>query len=301
MNHANLNPVIYGEVLFDEFPDGSAILGGAPFNVAWHLQGFGFGPILISKVGADERGEEILSQMRDWNMTTAGVKIDQTHQTGRVTIALQQGQPRFEILNDVAYDFIETDSLEQLPGNDQPRLLYHGSLASRAPVSSQTLRRLRRQADTIFVDINLRAPWWNKPQLDELFHGVTWVKLNDDELATMTGCEADDTQQLQTAAQSLLRNYNWHGVIVTRGARGAFLTTAGEHITIPPVAVQNLVDTVGAGDGFSAVCLAGILQGWPYEVMLQRAAEFAARICGQRGAINKDTEFYRSYRQLWKL
>lgn len=128
-------PVLFGEVLFDCFEDGSRVLGGAPFNVAWHLQAFGCSPLFISRVGDDPWGRKIRDVMQRWGMTTAGLQKDSAHPTGEVQVSLKQGQPSFDILPDRAYDHIHCEGIPPM----NPSLVYHGSLGLRQAESANTL------------------------------------------------------------------------------------------------------------------------------------------------------------------
>ena len=127
-NKHDLHPLIFGEVLFDQFPDGSVVLGGAPFNVAWHLQAFELAPVLVSRVGDDPLGRQIRGALKDWGMSAAGLQLDSIHPTGTVQVSLNNGEPSFDIVKDRAYDFIEATAL---PPVDNVSVLYHGSLAWR--------------------------------------------------------------------------------------------------------------------------------------------------------------------------
>ena len=124
------NLMIFGEVLFDIFPDGNKVFGGAPFNVAWHLHGLGADPLFVGRVGDDNNGKKIISKMGEWEMNMKGIQIDSEHPTGRVTIKLKDGQPAFNIEADQAYDFISADETLNENGSDFD-LLYYGSLALR--------------------------------------------------------------------------------------------------------------------------------------------------------------------------
>jgi len=296
---SNSRPVIFGEVLFDVFPDGTAVLGGAPFNVAWHLQGLGLAPLFISRIGSDKRGDQILRRMDQWGMDTSGMVQDAKYPTGVVNVTLIDGQPTFDIVQDVAYDHIDSRLVRTLYQNNNYSILYHGSLISRTSTSAQTLSILRQTAPAIFVDINLRAPWWSADKIHELLVGINWLKLNDTELQALTGCNIDVEQEIEQAARTLLQKHAWQAVIVTRGAKGAMLFTAEHTHSVSPIKIRRMVDTVGAGDGFSAVSLAGLIKDWSYTTTLERAAEFAAEICQQRGAISQDEEFYRRYQNRW--
>jgi fructokinase len=136
MPHFNI--CVFGEVLFDRFPDGHAVLGGAPFNVAWHLQAFGERPRFLSAVGDDAPGRQIRQAMADWGMDLDSLGTDPEHATGEVVVSLEGGEPSYDIRPDRAYDHIAPPAAG--PGCD---LLYHGTLAVRGPRSAQALTRLR--------------------------------------------------------------------------------------------------------------------------------------------------------------
>lgn len=284
-------PLIFGEVLFDVFPDGARVLGGAPFNVAWHLTGFGLRPLFISRIGRDAPGEQVLSDMRDWGMDTRGVQIDAGHPTGTVRVSLQHGQPEFAILPDQAYDFIDAAACAALAA-ESCTLLYHGTLAARSPVSRRALQSLRAGGLPIFVDINLRPPWWDRDGVGAALRGARWAKLNDSELAVLLDHDA--------AAEELRARYGLEWVVVTRGERGACLAGAQGLIEARLADVDGIVDTVGAGDAFSAVLIVGLHRGWPWSETLPRAVEFAAAVCRIRGAVSRDRDLYRMYLQRWK-
>jgi fructokinase len=292
--------VVFGEVLFDTFPDGSSVLGGAPFNVAWHLKGFGLEPLFISRVGDDEPGRRAWDTMDAWGMTLDGVQKDTEHPTGKVQVSLDHGQPTFSILPDQAYDFVALEAAAGAVERSAPALLYHGSLCARHEESFNTLRRLRARCGVpVFVDVNLRSPWWSRELVSELLADTRWAKLNDDELNILTGLTASGLA-LETAADGLRRGAGLELLIVTRGTAGAFLVTEGEIVHGSPVVVEHVVDTVGAGDAFSAVMLVGLVRGWPFSVALRRAMVFAAAICERRGATVADRGLYRDHQARWE-
>lgn len=288
----NAGTCIFGEVLFDHFPDGNRVLGGAPFNVAWHLQAFGEQPHFISRVGSDREGDAIRQAMRDWGMSTRALQTDPQLPTGRVSIQFIAGEPSYEIVKPCAYDAIEPAPAAALPC----RLLYHGSLALRDATSRQSAEQLRaRGHDTLFVDVNLRPPWWQREQVLEMVRQANWVKLNDEELTLLAGDQPD-------AASTLLTEYGLEGLILTHGSRGAELLTAdGGHYQVQPQADISVVDTVGAGDAFASVIILGLNHNWPFELTLQRAQTFASAIVGQRGATVTDPAFYRGFIDDWQL
>lgn len=283
---------IFGEVLFDCFPDGSQVLGGAPFNVAWHLQAFGLAPLFHSRVGTDPAGRDILARMAGWGMTTAEVQHDAGHATGSVRVTLAGGEPAYEIVAGSAYDFIAP------PAGPPPAAdwLYHGTLAARFATSRAALQALRTaHAGRLFVDVNLRAPWWQVPSVLRLLAGADCVKLNADEFRLLAG---DDAQPAALAA--FAGGYGIRTLIVTRGERGAVAWDAGSgHAGTAPPAAVPVVDTVGAGDAFAAVCLLGLCRHWPLAVTLQRAQDFAGALVGRRGATVAEPGFYRPFLRGW--
>jgi len=286
--------VIFGEVLFDIFPDGTEVLGGAPFNVAWHLQAFGRAPLLVSRVGNDALGRAIRAAMQGWGMETAGLQMDSTYPTGMVKISLKGGEPTFDILPERAYDRIDRDSLPPLePGG----LLYHGSLALRGETSRAALARIReRQAPRRFVDVNLRAPWWDAEEVLELLEGATWAKINGDELAAL----APETEDRMEQARRLQDRFGLEVLYVTEGAAGAFARTPnGELSRVHPSAEVQVVDAVGAGDAFASVLILGLLSAWPLQQTLTRAQDFASAIVARRGATVRDQALYQAFRRVW--
>jgi fructokinase len=288
--------VIFGEVLIDQFPYGLQVLGGAPFNVAWHLQAFGQAPCFISRVGNDLLGELILKKMAAWGMTIENVQIDPDYPTGTVKVVINHGQPSYEILADQAYDFIAT---EQLNIVCPYRVLYHGSLALRNDVSERTLMTVKGcHIGKVFIDVNLRAPWWNKASVELMLSNANWAKLNHEELMQLTPV----CKTLQESMRLLLSQHDLDVLIVTCGSLGAMaLNNVGEFVEITPSVNFTIVDTVGAGDAFSAVLLLGIQKDWPLSLTMTRAQDFASASLTQRGATVQDLAFYRGFIREWNL
>ncbi len=286
---------IFGEVLFDSFPDGEKVLGGAPFNVAWHLQAFRQQPDFVSSVGLDTEGETIRKSMQRWGMNCSCLQSDDAHPTGLVEVSLDNGEPSYDIVDQVAYDFIDAEQLGELDLG----ILYHGSLALRHENSRLALQRLKSlKPSIVFMDVNLRQPWWQKEQVLSWVNEADWVKLNQEEFTLLSG-EAID---LQPAMLRFLQKYGLEGLIVTLGEQGAMAVTADQTVYhVPAVRVTEIVDTVGAGDAFSSVLLLGLNLGWPVKQTLERAQQFASALVGQRGATIGDTEFYQPLIDAWGL
>ncbi|ROR34323.1 PfkB family carbohydrate kinase [Inmirania thermothiophila] len=290
-------PVLIGEVLFDCFEDGSVVLGGAPFNVAWHLQGFGLRPLLVSRVGEDPLGERLLAAMAGWGMDTAGIQRDPRHPTGTVQVRLgEDGQPAFDIVADAAWDHIDAAAAAAAARAAGPALLYHGSLAARAAPSRAAIEALRRLGAPTFVDVNLRPPWWSQEGVETLLAGARWIKLNDEELGALAAAGAGGPA---ARARRLRGRFGAEAVLLTLGAQGAMWVGADGECRVAPPPVGAVADTVGAGDAFAAVALLGLLAGWPAQVLVARAVAFAAEVCTVRGATIDDPAVYRRHREAW--
>lgn len=289
-------PLIFGEVLFDHFPDGETVLGGAPFNVAWHLQALGARPLMISRVGADDQGARVTQAMRAWGMDDGGIQIDSRRATGRVDVDLAGGEPRYEIRADAAFDAIAAEALPPLAGAS---LLYHGTLALRESPSRDALDTLRRFCGApVFLDVNLRAPWWTPERVLDLVSRARWVKLNREELDRLAGTAGS----AEARARAWTESFDLDLVIVTDGAAGAFAVDSAGRVTRPaPPRVAEVVDPVGAGDAFAATVILGLLHGWKLETTLARAQTFAAAVVGRRGAISADPRHYREFNRAWDL
>jgi fructokinase len=295
-------PLIYGEVLFDIFPGDKKVLGGAPFNVAWHLQGFGLSPLFISRIGADTEGQAVVDAMYQWAMDSSGIQRDEAYPTGGVEISMHGTDHRFDIRAEQAYDHIDFEPLDDAVRGQNLSLVYQGSLIARNPASRDTLQRLIRETHRpVFIDVNLRDPWWDAATLEGLLKAARWAKLNDEELATLLPGTALTDHGLERASNEALSRFQLDAIVVTRGAEGAFITTADETVSGRPPPVEHLVDTVGAGDAFCAVTLFGLHQGWSTSETLGRALAFASAVCEQRGATSTDRELYERTLASWGL
>ncbi|MEN8176075.1 MAG: carbohydrate kinase [Pseudomonadota bacterium] len=294
MNEASL--CIFGEVLFDIFPDGNRVLGGAPFNVAWHLHAFGQGPRLISRLGSDDGARDIRQAMDAWGMDAGLVQTDNQHPTGRVVVSIEDDEPSYDIVPDAAYDFISVPELR----NAACELLYHGSLALRNPVSRSAFEHLKQNRPaTVFVDVNLREPWWDRNEVLAWVEDANWVKLNEAELDELHG---SNDGSLVSRARAFLKAHALTTLVVTRGAQGALAVTADDEvIEAAPAASLGIVDTVGAGDAFASVLILGVLRGWSLQRTMERAQAFAGMVVSQQGATISDPDFYQRLCESWSL
>lgn len=295
MTHKQIG--IVGEVLFDQFPDGRRILGGAPFNVAWHLEAFGQHPCFISRVGDDALGLSIQSAMRAWGMDTGFLQTDAEHPTGTVKVSLRDGEPDYEILDNQAYDFIAANPAAEpaMPFS----IIYHGTLALRHRQSEHAVSTLKaRHTGKVFIDVNLRKPWWQAEQVHQWLADADWLKLNHDELMQL----APRQNTLKAHMQQFLEHHRLESLIVTCGNQGAVaLTHAGEYIETTPPADLAVVDTVGAGDAFATVLLLAMQHGWPLPLAMKRAQDFASALVTQKGATVQDLSFYQPFMADWHI
>lgn len=296
-------PLLFGEVLFDVFEDKAAILGGAPFNVAWHLQGFGLQPLFVSRIGGDKNGSEVMRRVKEWGMSFAGIQKDDRYPTGIVSVTTKKGEPQFNIRSDQAYDFINAIDVEKIIANTAYKLIYHGTLALRNDVSHRALNKIIQKTGTkIFLDINLRKPWWSDKLILKMITEAQWLKCNSDELDLIAQVMQIDAKDIHGLAYKICKKFDLEFVIVTLGDKGAFIIDKDDQISkTRPSRILNLVDTVGAGDGFSAVAILGILKNWNKQTILKRSAEFASKICQTRGAILNDEKYYKRILNEWKV
>ncbi len=299
MRQPTQHPIIFGEVLYDVFPDGNQVLGGAPFNVAWHLQGFGLKPLLVTRIGQDSPGHRVLNALSNAYISPRTIQKDPEQSTGVVQVFAQQDKVHFEIPDKQAYDFIDSDQAVTALFNVSCRLLYHGTLALRHPISRSAWQTLVKTLNIpIFCDLNLRAPWWDQKLLELSLQTATWLKANESEMVAIEPRFGKTNQS--SVLESVCQRHHLELLVVTLGKQGALLKRPGRAlIHYMPDSQITIVDTVGAGDALSAVLIAGLLQKWPDELMLQRAVNFAAQVCQLQGATTADWKFYKSTTNSW--
>lgn len=296
-HHSAQSPVVIGEVLFDEFPDGHRVLGGAPFNVARHLQGFGLAPRFVSAVGCDPDGDAILAHMESLGMDIRYVRRVENVATGTVRVTIKDGSPSYEIVEDRAWDYLKASPLDT---TDSDTLLYHGSLACRGEHNLALIRQWRANwPGAVLFDANLRPPHYTSARIAALAQGADWIKLNDDELAELAGAPVAFPVEIE-AIRPYLQHHNAHGMVFTAGAAGAGIFTAEAQALVSPAPTpEPFVDTVGAGDAFTAAFIYGLAQRWSPSKIVERASHFACLICQQQGATPNNPHLYRNVLSTW--
>lgn len=274
-----------GEVLWDALPEG-LFLGGAPFNVACHLRATGTPVAMVSRIGNDQLGDEVLRRAVRYGVTTDLIQVDPVLATGFVRVDIDpSGNPNYEILAPAAWDAIATDD-ELLRRAANARAIVFGTLAQRDATSRATIRRLWETDALIVYDINLRAPFDDRALVGESLRRADVVKLSAEELervAEWFRLRGD----FETTMRALAAEFACDVVCVTRGSEGAALLHDGA-FTEHPGYVVEVKDTVGAGDAFLAVLLAGLLSGATDTALLQHANLIGAYVTTQYGAVPAD-------------
>lgn len=286
-----------GEILYDIFDDHRA-LGGAPFNVWCHLRKLGGAAIFASRVGDDESGRRILSQLEAMGLPAEHIQVDEKKATGYVRVRLDaSGVPDFTIAPDVAYDHLAGgDALLRLVEKDV-RMIYYGTLGQRGPVSRRTVERILEASGPgvkKFCDLNLRKNCFTEETVHFSVAGADILKVSEEEfsfLREMIPCAGSREKY----ARFLMGKFRLEWLAVTMGEAGSLLFA--DRLYRPPLreAAVGVVDTVGAGDGYSAVLMAGYLSGWPPEKVLARAENFAGDLCTVGGAVPESPAFYEKY------
>jgi fructokinase len=286
MDSANAKVIVgLGEILWDLLPAGKQ-LGGAPANFAFHAQQLGAAGIVASAVGDDDLGREILDRLKGLGLTINHVAIDREHPTGTVSVKLDdKGVPDYIIHTNVAWDYIAlTDSLLDLARKCDA--VCFGTLAQRSPVSARTIEGFldATRPDCLRVfDINLRQSYFSAALIDQMLKRTHILKLNDQELPVvcdllqLPGCDEP------SRVDAIRSRYALRGVALTRGEKGSALYT-GARPDEQPAAKVEVVDTVGAGDAFTAVLVNGLLRNWPLDKTHALASRVAGHVCSQRGA-----------------
>ena len=264
-----------GELLWDCFPKGR-LPGGAPANVAFHAQQLGLSAATVTRVGRDPLGDEICEFLQSQGLSLDLVQRDAIHGTGTVTVEPVSTGTTYTFLPDSAWDFLAPQP-ELIAAMQSARAVCFGTLAQRSAVSRETIHDCLAAVSSdclVVYDINLRPPFFERAWIERSLHHAKIVKLNDDEVRTLsemfgTGPRSD----LDYARDLLATHPKLELVCVTRGANGCLAVSRTEVVDLPGIAVQ-VVDTVGAGDSFTAALIQTRLAGWP----LAKSAAFANRV-----------------------
>ncbi len=274
-----------GELLWDLLPGGRQ-MGGAPANFAYHASALGADACLISRVGRDEAGRELVRRLDQIGVSTSCIEEDPVAPTGTVTVEVaSDGQPKFTIHENVAWDNLAGEGAGRLAVAAADAVCF-GTLAQRSETSRRTIRSLLRNLPAkslCILDVNLRQNFYSREVIEQSLELANVLKVNETELprlSEMFQLRGDERAQVA----ELGRRFQLRFVAYTRGGRGSVLHSHGcwsEHSGVP----TKVVDTVGAGDSFTAALALGLLAGWSLDEVNQRASEVAAYVCSQPGGM----------------
>ena len=275
------HPVVcFGETLWDILPH-AKLPGGAPMNVAYHLNKLGKNPVIISRIGNDEMGKDLVKVFQAKNIDTRFFQLDPKHPTGNVFAEIREhNEVHYDIVKPVAWDFIQwDDAYEALIENSE--YFVFGSLIARSKVSKNTLYKCLEFANTKVLDINMRLPHFNKKVANDLLHKADILKLNLAELHLITGWFADYNSD-DDRIKLLKDKFDIETIIVTKGSEGAILFINDSFYYHDGYKVI-VADTVGSGDSFLAALLSKMIDRSPPAEMLRFASAMGAFVASCPG------------------
>jgi len=284
MKNKNYILVGIGELLWDIFPTGKKF-GGAPANFAYHAQQLGEQSFVVSALGEDDLGKELLAELEKLHLNLTYISILPDRPTGTVNVHLdKKGVPEFIIERDVAWDYIPyTNELFHLAQITDA--VCFGSLAQRSEVSHKTIRTFLKATPEKCLrvfDINLRQNFYSLEIIEDSLLMANCLKLNDAEfkiISDMFGLHGDENEILKR----LLKDYDLQIIALTKGEKGSKLVTV-DQISEINASATNVVDTVGAGDAFTAALVLGLLKNQPLDKIHKNAERIASYVCSQEGA-----------------
>jgi len=276
-----------GEVLWDLLPGGKQ-LGGAPINAAVHARALGADAFPVGRVGKDALGDGILERLRAMGMPTEHVAVDVEAPTGTVSVELAEGQPKFVIHENVAWDRMTADEAALALARRADAVCF-GTLAQRGEITRVCIHALVSAAPISALrifDVNLRQHFYSRDVMEKSLRLANVVKLNDQELPALADMfKWGGSEEAQLVGLAL--QYDLRAAALTRGARGSALWFGDGSLSEHPGIQSTVVDAVGAGDAFTAALAMGLLSGWDGDKINQHANEIAAYVVTQNGATPK--------------
>jgi fructokinase len=274
--------ICYGETLWDMLPSGK-MPGGAPMNVAIHLRYNNHSPVMISRVGNDDLGKELLAFLQEKNVSVQYIQTDEAYPTGVVNANISnKNEVTYQIVEPVAWDYVRYDE-EAAALVAQSDVFIYGSLAARNPGSEETLLKYLPLARLRIFDVNLRPPYYSQERIWLLLQFADIVKMNEQELQQITAwfdlAAGGEAAQLQAVKE----RFGLQMVIVTRGENGAAVLNDQGYVEHPGYSVE-VADTIGSGDAFLATFLSNYLQQRPLVEALKGACAIGAFVASRPGA-----------------
>lgn len=278
----NRKLVCFGEVLWDVLPTGK-IAGGAPMNVSIRLHSLGIETQMISKIGQDALGEELLTIIKEKNVNTSLIQIDEALSTGEVLVTLDaKGSASYDIVYPSAWDKIEVTE-DHLKAVAEADALVFGSLACRDTVSRTTLLTLLENARYKIFDVNIRPPFYSIAFLEQMMKLADFIKLNDDELFEVAHALGSNSNTIEDHIVFLSELTNTNTICVTKGKDGAVLYIDNQFYSHNGFEV-NVADTIGAGDSFLAALLSKVLYAKDYQDAVTFGCAVGALVASHKGA-----------------
>ncbi|KEQ28387.1 carbohydrate kinase family protein [Pedobacter antarcticus] len=290
MNLSKIKSVVcFGEILWDILPDGKRP-GGAPMNVAYHLYKLGLQSHLISSIGNDKAGIELLDFLNRIGVSSDWIQTNAHYDTSQVLASINQAnEVSYEIVAPVAWDYIHWDNeMEQLI--KAADAFVFGSLGSRNETSRATLIKMLEHASYKVFDVNLRAPHYSPEFVSDLLRHADMVKINAAELCLIAEWNGIDYSKELECIEAIFSKFGMNEILITKGAHGATYYNRNLTYEYPAYSI-NVADTIGSGDSFLAAFLAMKLADEPLEIALDYAVAMGAFITAQSGACPEYSKF----------
>ncbi|MGE4286141.1 MAG: carbohydrate kinase [Phycisphaerae bacterium] len=289
-----------GEVLYDVYPEGKR-LGGAPSNFVFHAVALGLDGVVVSACGRDELGAELKADLAEKGMSLRGI-TENDHPTGAVLVSLDSaGVAHYRISEGAAWDYITCDETVMKLAEGMDAVCF-GSLAQRAEISRNSIRRFLKatRPDCLRVfDVNLRLPYYSREIIEQSLELANVLKLNEDEiivLKDMFGLSGSEDRQLS----ELQKRFNLRTIALTKGPKGSTMLGDSESHSFAGFPA-DVIDTVGAGDSFTAAMVFGLLNGYSLEKTNILASRVASFVCSRHGATPSPEESSCIYTELGAL
>ncbi len=289
-----------GEILFDIF-DKEAKIGGAPFNFIYHIIKLTGEGNFIGRIGNDNLGNEVVEIFKLNKISTDYLQIDNVHPTGLAKPELNNEKiPVWNIETDTAYDYIELNKEVEKLIDEKTNCICFGTLAQREEKSRKTIQSLFNKRTKYFYDLNIRQNFYSKEIIEFSLRTADVVKFNLDELAIIKELFLESQKVLlnqDEIAEFLIKKFNIDLLCITMGKKGAVLYKENDSCYYQTDINQTyIVDTVGAGDAYSAILCIGYLKNWDIRKINKLASEFSSEIIKVQGALPPDDSIYAYFR-----
>lgn len=279
--------LVFGEVLFDVYPDKTKKPGGAPFNFAFHLAQLGIETYLLTRIGDDKDGADLKKFIIDSGISPEFIQLDKKYSTGRVNITLKNGIPEFNIPPVSSYDFIDYDEYERTKKKEDLYfdIIYFGTLSKRLDKSRDTLSKIISSTPCSyrFCDINLRKPYYSYDLIYDTIGSSNILKVSEGELSLISR-NKNDIKDLKKAMEDIYKEFDLKKLCLTMGSNGSIYFNGLDFYSYKSSRIKP-VDTTGAGDAFASMLCYCLLKGIEDKNILKKCDKFAFDICSIWGAV----------------